>query len=259
MRSSLRLFLIAIALLAGALFAACGSDSDDNGDGDADEPTAEQPVDGDGDDDGDEDGDGDNDLSGDLRAFADRFGISEVKIEYEFTTSGIDEDFAGTMTFYWRPPDAWRMDIGIPDGEIAMINDGNVTFLCTSAGDEEVCIESPLSDVIAVPFLTIFTEPDGLDEFIGTSLSDVDVNQSSREIAGQDATCFEVSGEFDGESGAAEYCFRDDGVLLLLRASGLEDDGGGEFSLEAISVSDSVSDEDFQPIYEVLDLGDLIP
>ena len=246
MPSSLRYFLIVVALLAAGFVVACGGDGDDNGDGDTDEPPAEQSVDGDGDDDGD-----DGDVSGDLRAFADRFGISEVTIEYKMTASGGDDDFDGTMTLYLKPPDAWRMDLATPDGDIALINDGSTTYLCASEGGEGQCFESPIDDALPIPFLNIFTDPGGFDDLIGTSLGAVDVSQSSREIAGQDATCFEVSGEFDGDSGEAEYCFRDDGVLLLLRAS--------NSSLEATSVSDSVSDEDFEPIYDVLDLGDLIP
>ena len=246
MPSSLRYFLIVVALLAAGFVVACGGDSDDNGEPDSDEPTAEQPVDGDGDDDGD-----DGDVSGDLRAFADRFGIPEVTIEYKLTASGGDDDFEGTMTLYLKPPDAWRMDLANPDGDIALINDGSTTYLCASEGGEGQCFESPIDDALPIPFLNIFTDPGGFDDLIGTSLGAVDVSQSSREIAGQDATCFEVSGEFDGDSGEAEYCFRDDGVLLLLRAS--------NSSLEATSVSDSVSDEDFEPIYDVLDLGDLIP
>ena len=246
MPSSLRYFLIVVALLAAGFVVACGGDGDDNGDGDTDEPPAEQSVDGDGDDDGD-----DGDVSGDLRAFADRFGISEVTIEYKLTASGGDDDFEGTMTLYLKPPDAWRMDLANPDGDIALINDGSTTYLCASEGGEGQCFESPIDDALPIPFLNIFTDPGGFDDLIGTSLGAVDVSQSSREIAGQDATCFEVSGEFDGDSGEAEYCFRDDGVLLLLRAS--------NSSLEATSVSDSVSDEDFEPIYDVLDLGDLIP
>ncbi len=105
MRSSLRYFLIAVALLAAALFVACGSDSDDNGDSDSDEPPAEQPVDGDGDDGDDGDGEGDGDGDGDLSSFADRFGVSEVKVVYNFTSSDAAEGFEGTMTLYTKP---WR-------------------------------------------------------------------------------------------------------------------------------------------------------
>lgn len=256
MHSSLRYLLIVVALFAGALFAACSSDGDDNGDADSDEPTAEQPIDGDDADDADDDGD----ASGDLSSFAERFGVSEVKIEYDFTSfdATVDDEgnFEGSMTLYWKPPDAWRMDIGTPDGDISMITNGDTSYMCTAAAGEELCLESPAGGILdEIPFLNIFTDPDGFDQLIDTSPG-VSVDQSSREIAGQDATCFTISGEADGESGAGEFCFRDDGVLLLMRAT---DDSGGEFSLEATSVSDSVSDEDFEPIYEVLDLGDLIP
>jgi hypothetical protein len=255
MRSFLWYALIAVALLAGALFVACGSDSDDNGDADADEPTAEQTIDGDNGSSDDSDGSGD---SGDFRAFAERFGISEVKVEYNFTSFDAAEDFEGTMTLYSKPPDKWRMDIGAPDGDIAMINDGDATFMCASEGGEGQCFESPINDAIGIPFFSIFTDPDEFDNLVDISPG-VDVNESSREIAGQDATCFEVSGTIDNEEGEAEYCFRDDGVLLLVRASGSTNDGGGEFSMEATSVSDSVSDEDFEPIYDVLDIGGIVP
>ncbi len=261
MRSSLRYFLIAVALLAAALFVACGSDSDDNGDADSGEPPAEQPVDGDDDgngDDGDgdgDDGDSDGDGNGDLSSFADRFGVSEVKVVYNFTSSDAVEGFEGTMTLYTKPPDKWRMDIGTPDGDIAMINNGDATYMCASEDGEGACFESPTDDAIGLPFLNIFTDPDGFDDFIDISPG-VDVDRSSREIAGQDATCFNVSGEIAGESGAGEFCFRDDGVLLLASTS---DDATGEFTMEATSVSDSVSDEDFEPIYDVLDIGGLIP
>ncbi len=258
MHSSLRYFLIVVALFAGALFAACSSDGDDNGDADSDEPTAEQPIDGDDGDNGD-----DGDASGDLSSFAERFGVSEVKIEYDFTSfdATLDEEgnFEGSMTLYWKPPDAWRMDIGTPEGDIALITNGDTTYMCTAAAGEELCLESPAGGILdEVPFLSIFTDPDSINDLIDTSPG-VDVVESSREIAGQDATCFTFSGDIDGEMGAGEICFRDDGVLLLMRIVGSDGDADAEFSLEAISVSDSVSDEDFDPIYEVLDLGDLIP
>jgi len=256
MRGYLRYFLIVVALLAGALFIACGSDSDDNGDNGSGDPAAEQPVDGDADGDGNGD---DSDVSGALRDLADQFGISEVKVEYNMTSSGSGDDLDGTMTLYWKPPDAWRMDIGSPDGDISMIYDGNVTYICASEGGEGQCFESPGGDALGVPFLSIFTDPGEFDDLIGTSFGSVDVNQSSRKIAGEDATCFEVSGEVDSEQSEGEFCFRDDGVLLLMRASGSGFESDGEFSLEATSVSDSVSDEDLEPIYEILDFGDLIP
>jgi len=253
MPSYLRYLLIATALLAGAFFAACSSDSDD-GDPDAEEPNAEQPVDSD----DTSDTADDNDVSDDLSSFANRFGGAEVKVEYEFTSFDGTESFDGTMTLYAKPPDAWRMDMGTPDGDIVMISNGSATYMCASDGGVGQCFESPIGDTLGIPFLSIFSDPDGFDDLIDTAPG-VDVSQSSRNIAGQDATCFSVSGEIDDEVGAAEYCFRDDGVLLLLRAAGSGPDGGDAFTMEAISVSDSVSDEDFEPIYEVLDIGGIFP
>ncbi|MCH7488910.1 MAG: hypothetical protein IIB23_04700, partial [Chloroflexi bacterium] len=117
---------------------------------------------------------------------------------------------------------------------------------------------SPIGDSLTPDFFDIFTEPDILIDQIDAVLGDLNVDRSNRTIAGQDATCFSISGTIDGETGAVEYCFRDDGVLLLLRAAGGPGDGdGGESSLEAISVEDSVSDSDLEPPYDVLDVGDI--
>jgi len=244
MRSSLRYILIAVALLAGAFFVACGGgdDGDGNGDADSSEPTVDQPVD-------NEDG-GDDDVSDELRSLAEQFGITEVKVTYNLSGLGIGaEDFASEMVLYSKPPDRWRMDFVSADGEFSTIYDGNTTITCSSSGGEGQCFESPGGDAFGVPFLSIFTDPSQFDDLIDTSLGNVNVDQSSRKIAGQDAACFSFSGEIDGASGSGEYCFRDDGVLLLLRSDALADEA--EFKLEATDVSNSVSDDDLKPPYDV--------
>lgn len=256
MRVSLRYLLIIVALFAGALLFACSSDDDGDGNG-SDEPTVEQSTDDS--DDADDGDDGDpTDVSNELRALAEQFGITEVKVTYTMSGPGVgtsetDPEFVSQMVLYSKPPDRWRMDITSPDGDFSIIFDGESTLMCASEGDEGRCFNSPLGDALPVPFLNIFTDPNELDNLVGSALG-VDVSRSSREIAGQDANCFSFSGDIDGTSGSGEYCFRDDGVLLLLRA---ESGGDEEFSMEAVEVSDSVSDEDLEPPYEVLDLGDL--
>ena len=261
MHGSLKYLLLVAVLLAGALlFAACGSD-DNGGDNGSDGTTTDQPADDgdDNDDDGDDNGDsGDDsgDISDELRALAGQFGVTEVKITYNFSSPGLtdtDPEIVSQMVLYSKPPDRWRMDIISPDGDISMIFDGETTLMCAADGDGGLCFESPAGEDIGVPFLNIFTDPGDFDNLIGSALG-VDVSRSTREIAGQDASCFSFSGEIDGTDGSGEYCFRDDGVLLLMRA---ESGGIVEFSMEAVEVRDSVSDEDLEPPYEVLDLGDL--
>lgn len=249
--TALRLCLTAATLLAGALLFACGGGGgDDDGDRDGTEPTAtEEVVDGeatpgDGDDEG-------GDASQELSELAGRFAEQEVKISYDLSSTVDGETQEGSFTFYWKPPDAWRMDFNIAGSEGSLITTGETSYLCSSEGGEGQCLESPAGLQIPLPFLEFFTDPDSLGDIIDTELAGLDVDRSDREIAGRDATCFTASGEVEGESGEVEYCFSDDGVLLLLRSSG---ETSGEFSLEATSVETSVSDADLEPPYDILEI-----
>ena len=257
MATSFRLGLMIVALLAGSLAFACGGGagtSDDDGDDDGDQPEASEGADGD-----DADGDGDGgDLQDELRKLAEEFGVREVKIEYSFSSTGDGStDDEGTITLYWKPPDAWRVDISSSAGDLILINSDGTSYLCTSAGGTGQCLESPIGDVVPIPFLSVFTDPDGLSELIDVALAGVDVDRSDRTIAGQDATCFSISATIEGETGATEYCFREDGILLLLRAGGSDAEGAGAFTLEATNVEDSVSDSDLEPPYDVTEIPGL--
>ena len=244
MANFMRTLLIGAALLVGALLLACSSDSDGDLGGPAD-GNGDQPA---------------GDAAADLRNLAAQFGVREIKIEYQFAGGAADGTGDGTMTLYWKPPDAQRTDLSTSDGDVTLITTATASYICTSEVGAGQCLKSPVGDSLAPGFFAIFTEPGNFIGQINDVLGDADVDRSSRTIAGQDATCFSLSGTIDGETGAAEYCFRDDGVLLLLRAAdGPETNGGEEFSLEAISVEDSVSDSDLEPPYDVVDLGDLVP
>lgn len=257
----MRLLLVTTALLATAILVACGSDDDggSNGQPDATEPAgATVPADGDNGD-GDTTGDG-SDISGELENFAAQFGSQEFKIEFNYSsaTDGTVDD-EGTMTLYWKPPDGWRMDLGSGSGDVTLITQGATSYMCSDGGGESQCFESPAASDSPVPFLSLFTDPSALAAQIDSSIggADVDINRSSRNIAGLDATCYQYSGTIEGESGQAEYCFADNGILLALVGGG--DDGGvtSTFSLEATSVSTSVESSDLEPPYPILDLGDL--
>lgn len=252
MPSFFRLALMIVALAAGALALACGGgDGTSDDDGDADQPEASEGADGD---DADNGGDG-GELPDELRRLAEEFGVREVKIDYSFSTAADGSpDDEGAITLYWKPPDAWRLDISSSAGDLILINSDGTSYLCTSEGGTGQCLESPIGDVIPIPFLSVFTDPNGLSELIDVALAGVDVDRSDRTIAGQDATCFSISATIDGETGATEYCFREDGILLLLRAGGSDAEGSGEFALEATNVEDSVSDSDLEPPYDVTEI-----
>ncbi len=251
MANIIRTLLIGAVLLVGALLLACGSDNGGDSNGPSDGPPDDSPTE-------PADANGDQpagDAATELRDVAGGFGEQEIKIEYRFTSGLADGTGDGTMTLYWKPPDSQRTDISTSEGDVTLITTPSATYICTSEVDGGQCLESPFSDSFTPGFFDIFTDPDSLTVQIDTSFGGADVDRSSRTIAGQDATCFSVSGAVEGETGDAEYCFRDDGVLLLMRAT--DSLSGGEFSLEALSIEDSVSDSDLEPPYEVFDLGDL--
>jgi hypothetical protein len=248
----IRVLLPVAALLAATLFFACGG-GDNGDDGDTEQPTATEQVDAGGETPQDADGDADGDAASSLRNLAGQFAEQEAKVAYTFSTTSAGETMDGSFTLYWKPPDSWRMDISSPDGDATILLTGGSSYLCTAEGGGQ-CLQSPLGN-IPVPFLSYFTDPNGLTDLVDTSLggADVDVEESSREIAGQDATCFSVSGTIEGEQGSGEYCFSDDGILLLVSASSDQ----GDFQLEATSVEGSVSDADLEPPYPVQEIPGL--
>lgn len=253
MSKSIRLWLMLFVIVGSFVIAAACTDDDKKDDGNGD-PTAEETSapDGNATDTG-SNGDG-GDPASQLEDLAGAFATNDVKIAYNFSSSSAGTVTEGSMTLYWKPPDASRVDFATGDsGNVTFISQGDTPYICSP--EEETCIESPGGAGLPLPFLSFLTDPDGLSSLVGQDILGVDIDQSSETIAGQDATCF--SGSSDAAGGATfEYCFSDDGVLLRLSAG---DGTGGDFSLEATSVEGTVSDEDVQPPYPVTDIGDLVP
>ena len=236
MINSWRLSLAVLALLAGALLAACGGNGDGGGNGDSDEPTAVEDVDG--------------DASAALQRLAGEFGTEEFKITYRFSSTFDGETMDGTMTLFWKPPDAWRVDFSFAGAEASIITTGDKSYLCTREVGDARCLESPIAEALPLPFLSFFTEPDTLADLIGETAG-LNIERSSRDIGGESASCFSAAGAIDGEEGSAEYCFSDRGILLLLRATG---GGGEELSVEATDVENEVDSRDLEPIYPVFEI-----
>jgi hypothetical protein len=159
------------------------------------------------------------------------------------------------MVMYKDGTDRLRFDISAEeDGEttsIILINTPDLNAFCmegagefaellgAEATGEGICLDSdPTGGSGAGDFVDIVDEIENGEWEL--------ISQSEREIAGQDATCYETR---DAEGEVSTACFSDDGHLL----AALQPDGSG---IEATSVSDDVGDGDFELPYEVVELPD---
>jgi hypothetical protein len=241
---STRLVLITLATMAivTLAFAACGGSDEKTPDDSTAEATATRDS-----------GGGDatpteaagEDAAALFRSRAQDHETVSGKATYTLSSSGGDDQ---TMTIYSRGSDS-RIDIIGEDGEITVILEtADGSYICSA----DQCIESPAGGGSLVAAFA------GL--FQGSAISDaadgvagVDIDTFDEEIAGEDARCFKVSSSVvPGQgTGEAEWCFADDGLLLrsVFRGAGVES------SLEATEVSRDVSDADFAPPYEVVDIG----
>jgi hypothetical protein len=242
----MKLWLFAAALIASFLLLACngGGDDDDGDNGDAAPTATEEAADG--------DGDGETgDASQEIQELAGQWAERDIKIAYNFSSTAAGTTSSGTMTLYWKPPD-WRMDFDLDGSTGTIISAGGTSYFCSESGGEGQCLESPVESAAPIPFLSSFTDPGEFNSLVTGTFSGVDVDRSERTIAGQDARCYSVSSDIAGAEGDSEYCFSEDGVVLLISFSG---GATGDFSLEATSVEGEVADADLEPPYEVLDIG----
>jgi hypothetical protein len=240
--------LVAAALLV-LLAAACGGGGD-GGDTsqDSDTPQADDSQD---DDDGDGDG-GDDSVLADLAGLAGEAaeGVT-AKVTYSIMTEADGETFEGEWVLVQRPPDS-RFEISGSEGgeefRSIIINAGGKAYLCTSIAGAETCLATTAEETgaEASPLDPLFDVPREIAE----DVTDVGlVNKSERKIAGVDATCFSISGGLSS-LGDGEVCFSEGGLLLLMRS----DIDGVTSSFEATSVSTDVTDADFEPPYDILEL-----
>lgn len=87
------------------------------------------------------------------------------------------------------------------------------------------------------PFGFLFMSPGSILDAIGAGDAVV-IPEPGTEVAGVDAECFGAS----GHRGRAEWCYSDGGVLL----SFLQGEGDDLTTLEAVAVSNQVSEGDFE-------------
>ncbi len=260
--SKFRWLLLGSIVVASTLaFAACGGGDDDDGeDGGDNTPAASETTSSDGDetaeaepteeDDGEGNsgnGEGDKD---ELLALGQAFLESTFQATYEVTSVGDAGAGISGITIF-KDGENLRFDItGETEGQpidATFITAGEASFLCFT-GDfvetlgfegEGVCTESAADDP---------TNPVGslTDEFEITEedLEDTEIlGREEREIAGQDAICYQTTSPDSGES---TVCISEDGVLLGVESA--------DTNFTATEVSDEVSDGDFDPPYPVEEL-----
>ena len=171
-----------------------------------------------------------------------------AKVTYQYTSETNGQTIEAEWVMVQRPPDS-RFEIVSSDGgqesRTIVIQTEDKSYVCVSAGGSGSCYESDQTQSYTAGFAPLFDIPQAIAGDIG-GLGAVD--KSEREIAGVHANCFSADAVALG--GASEFCFSDEGILLLLRSEA----GGTSFTFEAKSASTDVSDADFEPPYEIIEL-----
>lgn len=191
--------------------------------------------------------DGDARALSDLAALADGAGEDRVgRVVYAVMTVTDGVTFEGEWVIVQRPPDSRFEFTGIEDGvesRTIIINAGDKSYLCVSSGGQEICFETEESEADTSPIDPIF----GVLREIAEGIGSVDlIHRSQRSIAGANATCFAVSSTL-ASLGEGEICFSQDGLLLYLQSRV----DGARSTFEATSASLRVTDEDFEPPYDI--------
>jgi len=173
-----------------------------------------------------------------------KFQNAVFRATYEVKSSGGNQDSSGTMTLY-KKGDNLRQDleggrlgenrigifITLPDRYYVCTNDpqmggGTCLLKPNSSGQGAVEIIARVEEVLTNPNVDI-------------------VSTSSRDIAGEDATCYTLqSPQIEGN---AEVCLNSEGVPLSSTSTAK----GVETSVVATAFSRDVSDSDFEPPYPV--------
>jgi hypothetical protein len=246
-----RLFAVGTAILLLLLVtAACGGDDEKTDEGGSEPTTTASNEGGDETPEATEETGGGNDGASDLRALAAEYGDFTGVVKYE--TTGFGGDAFTSMTIY-RDGALSRVDYEGAEGSGSFITNADGSFVCA----ENQCIKYPAGQgVDPTAAFTAFISADSIEAAYGDIPDGVDVEKSSEEVAGTDATCYTYSGDLDDtEAGdeSGEICFAESGLLLRLDFSSAS--GSGAF--EAVEASEDVADADFEPPFDVVDLSEL--
>lgn len=246
----LTLAMVIFSALALLAFAACGGGDDDDSGG-----TATATRDGGGDDGGHptqtstDGGDATSDPFADLGDLSNNLEEATGKVAYTQTETDADGNVtSSTFTIYSKPPNS-RYDTGDPDDPSAAtitISTADTTYICTVA--DETCVSYPGGGGGAGLFGGFFSAQTITAYAAAAKAAGIDVNQSSENIAGSDASCFSWDEDVSNDITKGKMCFNDTGQLVLLES---EDSDGSKSSMRATEYSEDVPDSDFEPPYDV--------
>ncbi len=248
-----RLSALASTVLVAAMLgvAACGGDDDEEKvDGSGSRSTATEGTGGrEETPDATEDGDGGGgDAASDLSALAENYEDFTGVVNYRTTGFG---DASFTSMKIYKGENASRVDYESAAGTGTIITTEDAIYICAVGA----CIKYGTGNTSLDPTagLTALLSAQSIAAGFGDIPDGVDVEESSEEIGGVDATCYAYSGDVDEtESGDenGEICVSESGLLLKLVTDATS--GGGIF--EATEATDDVSDDDFKPPFPVTEI-----
>lgn len=238
------LTMLAVFAIAGtaAFGSACGGGEEDGEKPTATKPAGEEPTPPSGEERGGAD-------LGELRDLAGNLGGATFKVTLKFSGDAAADLGEGEMTWYQKPPNT-RFDISaVSEGEefsFIIINTPDASYMCTSfPGADGSCFQGEGQDA-SNPFAGFTDIVEGIDEEI--TAGDVTVRtRTERKIAGVDAVCWEI----ESPEGDGTFCASKSGIPLLIEVTAPD----GSFTLEATDVSTDVSDNDFEPPYDITEGG----
>ena len=148
-----------------------------------------------------------------------------------------------------------RVDFEDDTGTTTFITTAETIYLCAEGQCIAYPADDPTSDLGLGLFTSLLSAEAVADQF--DLPEGVALERSSQSIAGFDADCYDASGDLEPEEPGDEtgkVCFSEEGLLLSVDFEGASD----SYSLVATEATTDVSDSDFEPPFDVVDLSDLI-
>lgn len=172
----------------------------------------------------------------------------EFSVEYDYSISGPSGTDSWTLTQYFGQ-EKYRMDTTVNGQEGRMYMVDNQITSCQKQGGDWMCMQLTSGDEGKMDDPTeTFTE---IEEDPG----DVDAAyKGTRRIAGTTAYCYGVDWSSYGTEGGMDVCYSKEGVPLYMKS----ESAGTTVELEAQSYDTGVSDSDFIPPAEPMDMGSMM-
>ena len=188
-----------------------------------------------------------------LNKLLEGYSKANYRVVYDIVSGSGSQTTSGTMVWYSKPP-KFRFDFQATEAgqtqQFIFIADNETSYLCSQVQGQNACLRFPTGQAEQGGLGDVGGDLSKALNEIAEDIENTQVTQSgTRNIAGQKATCFTVTGRIFDVEQEGLICLSDDGVPLLIEAEGAN---GG--TLEAKEFSKGVSDDDFKPPYPVQEL-----